>query len=224
MKIAIYTAVFGGYDPIKPQVKQNLSADFFYFTDQEITHPDWKVIIVPAEADSRRQAKFYKLLPHKIPELEGYDLTIWIDGSYTLKRPDFAEWVISFISESGWSIFPHTEFKNLYEEADEMAKVKKYQHMPITEQAEYYKSQGCPEDSGLFYGSMIARDMHNLQWQKISEAWWQENIKWTLRDQISLPYVLWKEQGKIDIMDADLYHNDYFIIDNGYRAHEYEAR
>lgn len=221
MKVAIYTAVFGGYDSIKPQVKQTIETDFFCFTDQEITHPDWNVVSIPAEGNARKQAKWFKLMPHHVSQLNGYDFAIWIDGSFEIKRPDFVEWVLSFIKESGWAVFRHNQTSCIYDEADAMAKVIKYHGSPINEQAAYYKEQGYPAQNGLYFCGLIARDMSRGVWKSVCSAWWSENDRWTLRDQISLPYVLWKEKATIDIIEGNLFKQPYFSVDNDHRKHEY---
>lgn len=221
-RIAIYTAVFGNYDPIKTQIAQNFPVDFICFTDQKIEHPNWQIITVPAEDNPRQQAKYYKLIPHHVMVLRHYDCLIWIDGSFQIERADFAEWVISAIGDSGWAMFPHADLKCIYEEADQMADTIKYADAPIRQQVDFYRSDNYPEQNGLYACGLIARDMKNKQWHIICDDWWQENKTHSLRDQISLPYVLWKNKGSIDIIEAALYDNPFFTIQNDHRKKEYD--
>ena len=65
-KIAIYTSIFGGYDDL-PQIKFKPSnCDFLCFTESNIKSTDWKIIKSPIiYEDSNRNAKRFKVLPHK---------------------------------------------------------------------------------------------------------------------------------------------------------------
>jgi hypothetical protein len=61
---------------------------------------------------------------------------------------------------------------------------------------------------------LIARDMQVAKLQKINTDWWQENVKWSYQDQISLPYVLWKNNYGYDKMNLCLWQNDLFDLLN----------
>lgn len=216
-KIAIYTAIFGQYDPLKSQVKQDVPVDFICFTDQEITHADWRVISVAPEQVPRKQAKYYKLLPHHVPELQGYDYTIWIDGSFVIQRPDFVHWAIGMIQDNGWAIPRHNTMNCIYDEAPSVADISFYRDMPILQQAETYRAEGYPAKNGLYLCGMIVRDMRRKEWKIICDQWWHENITHSLRDQISLPYVLWKNKAAVDVIETDLYDNPFVTVDNIHR-------
>jgi len=49
-----------------------------------------------------------------------------------------------------------------------------------------------PEGYGLLLGGIIARDHQNNVGKQISEEWWELYRKFPLRDQILLPYVLYR--------------------------------
>jgi hypothetical protein len=221
-RIAIYTAVFGKYDPIKRQAPQNAAVDFYCYTDHVEDTPGWTMVHIPSEGDPRHQAKFYKLMPHGLKELEGYDYAIWIDGSMAIRRPDFAAWMIEQIGASGWAMFAHGTLTCIYDEATVMATTKKYKAARIREQAEFYKAQGCPPRAGLYMAGLIARDMNNPAWKPLCDAWWDENNTWTLRDQISLPYVLWKLNGALDTIPGNILLSPHVSVDNDFRKHEYD--
>ena len=65
----IYTSVFGNYDDI---VEQKLPDgwDWKYFSEENS---------VSSYSDNTRNAKKYKILPHRY--LKEYDYSIWIDGN-----------------------------------------------------------------------------------------------------------------------------------------------
>ena len=39
MRVCIYTAIYGGYDDLKPAATQSIPTDFFCFTDSPSIHP-----------------------------------------------------------------------------------------------------------------------------------------------------------------------------------------
>jgi hypothetical protein len=102
-RICIYTAIYGGYDDLKPIVDQDVPCDFVCFTDRELVNPGgWQIFHVEMQENHpRMRAKFFKLLSHRIfrhGQLQlglpwyrrwlprrRYTSTIWIDGSVKVK-------------------------------------------------------------------------------------------------------------------------------------------
>lgn len=69
-RVCIYTAIFGGYDELKPQPEQTIQCDFVCFTDNPATGPvaPWRVVQLEPMADNapRLRAKLPKVLPHTV--------------------------------------------------------------------------------------------------------------------------------------------------------------
>ena len=83
LKVAVYSCITGGYEPIRHN--QNRSgADYFMFSDQYEESWTWKFKpVCTLYTDPRRNARYHKLLPHEY--FADYDVTCWIDGSMELK-------------------------------------------------------------------------------------------------------------------------------------------
>ena len=84
-KKIIYTAIFGGYDQLPdPQYKPE-GWDFICFTDSDIKSDIWEIKKVPAiYEDSTRNARKYKVLPHRwFPD---YEYSLWVDGNILIKN------------------------------------------------------------------------------------------------------------------------------------------
>lgn len=201
MKVCVYTSVFGDYDKIVEPVSQSIPIDF-------------KVCNEPHDLGSPRlEAKYYKMHPP-----EGYDYTIWVDGSVRITSRFFAEYMVSQAKDK-WAFFPHPWRNCIYAEAEEAHNMKKYLDQPIMKQVNFYRSEGMPADYGMPSCGIIARSTWG---QEINEAWWNENLSWSIKDQVSLPYVLWKQKQTVYLCDVPLFGNGYFEIHANHRAEEYK--
>ena len=109
-------------------------------------------------------------------------------------------------------MFIHPERDCIYDEADFCCDWPLYKSYPLKEQVAYYKNQGFPDNAGLMACGVIVRDMSNPKIKSIEKQWWQENIKWSYQDQLSLPYLLWKNNQSYDQIDLNLWDNHLFRI------------
>lgn len=230
LRVCVYTAICGGYDDLKPQPPQTIPCDFICFTDGSVDTPvtPWRIAHLEQDStktSSRFQAKFPKILPHKVFEgldkerglgrSEPYDITVWIDASVQILRPNCVEQLIDHLGESGMAAIVHPERDCIFDESKaalKRATVQKHVGMPVREQVEYYRSQGYPEHHGLLAGNVIVRDMHNERVRQINEAWWTEILRWSVRDQLSLPYVLWSLNAPCSVIDVNLWRNHLFEV------------
>src|SRR5947209_6787657 len=228
MVAIVYTAVFGGFDTLKQPAAQDEPCEFICFTDARMPRRvgAWRVIHIPADGDvpPRMQAKRFKLLSHKIfPSgrlAVGYapfshrprsDLSIWIDGSLRIKSPAFITDMRKKLGNGDWAMFVHPWRDCIYEEAASSIALPKYQSMPIMEQVNDYRSI-VPAHAGLYGCGVIARrEPASDRMMKVNELWWNENLRWTAQDQLSLPYVL-RKIGDCEPREIqeDLFSNQWF--------------
>ena len=92
----IYTSVFGNYDNI---VEQKLPDgwDWKYFSENNS---------LPLYTDNTRNAKRFKVLPHRY--LSEYDYSIFIDGNMTVNG-DVNELVDKYLNDSNVAFFSHSD-------------------------------------------------------------------------------------------------------------------
>ena len=82
-RVAVYTAIFGGYDNLESPKVVDPNVDYICFTDSDLKSDVWNIKKVPAiYNDSTRCARKYKLLPHRY--LSDYDISIWVDGNIVI--------------------------------------------------------------------------------------------------------------------------------------------
>jgi hypothetical protein len=209
MRAVIYTAIFGSYDVLKQPAPQDESCDFICFTDSKIPPRvgAWRIIHVRPNRDvhPRLRAKRFKLLSHKIfPNgrlaaryapfsiRRRADLSIWIDASLQIKCSTFVKDMRDKLDDGDWAMFVHPERDCIYDEANISAAMVKYQGLPIFQQVEAYRSI-VPPHGGLYAcGVIVRQEPARERIKRANELWWDENLKWTYQDQLSLPYVLRK--------------------------------
>jgi Protein of unknown function (DUF616) len=230
----IYTAIYGGYEELLTQPRQTVDCDFVCFTDDpDLTGEGWNVVYMPGDSSlsPAMQARYCKILPHEVftpiasanssqgqsIQFRSYDYTIWIDGNGVIRSESFVEEMIGYLGQSGIAMFMHPERDCIYEEAEACLKVPKLQGLRLREQVSHYRSEGYPEHNGLFACAVIVRDMCREEPQKIGEALWEEILRWTPRDQLALPYVLWKNNYTCDVIRHYIWNNHLLRWEHHYK-------
>lgn len=209
-RTAIYTAITGGYNILRPHPEID-GVEWIAFVDWNTPALGWEVrrIQTPAGMTPRRAAKYFKMRPDLV--LPEYDRTIWIDGTVRVESPAFVEEAMSWTSGSGIAMFRHPERDDIWDEADVSLTMPKYMAEPIAAQVSHYLDCGFPHRSGLWCGGIIARQHTGLV-KQLGEAWLAEVDRWSIQDQISLPYVLRELDIVPGAFPASLYENPWLAV------------
>ena len=220
MKIAVITAIYGGCDTLKEWVRQDIPCDFYCFSDT-VFQPEksmWKVIrepyhlnseyaLTPAFAKSNIRAKYYRMQGHKIPMLANHDCLLWVDASMRGGNPVFVSDMVNYAGEM-FALYTHPSRECAYAEAVFSAGIPKYKTEPLIDQIAAYRAAGLPENYGLWATGVIPRTVNPLT-NKIFDDWFSECVSWSIQDQVSLPYVLWKNGMTPNNIPGNIYFNDY---------------
>lgn len=175
---------------------------------------------------ARMQAKIYKILSQHHLLSSGrlrfksnpfwfrrrYDLSIWIDGSLQIKSSSFVRDMRQYVYDAPWAMFSHPDRDCIYDEAVVSAAMRKYRNLPLFEQVESYRS-AVPPHSGLYACTIIVRkEPIPAELSDVNRRWYQENLKWTYQDQLSLPYVLRNTDSLLHParIKESLWHNQWF--------------
>jgi len=227
-KPIIYTACFGDHD--KPVDIPDLGgvADLVCFTDDTSLVdklPHWRVFVRRSVFRSpRMDAKWFKMSAcHLFPDREW---SIYIDSSVRVKEPHLmlqrCHHALTGITTRGVrsprasiALFEHPEdpLRSLEAEAEFSMTFPKYQGEPCIEQVAHYRSAGMPkalEGYRLYAGGCIAR----WHWPPIAElekAWLDECVHWSVQDQLSLPYVLWRHEMIPGVIPGNIYDNEFLM-------------
>ncbi len=187
-KIAVVSAVFGGFDRLLPVPESwTADADFYLFTDRVFENSGSWTLVNPTyhNADPRRKARFVKLhLPFYFSG--GYDWVLWVDGNilmttnpaelldhYDLDQFDFATW-------------QHPERDSLTAEAAACYKMGKESHDVLFRHLKNVSSIATTNTVPVFetWAMFIRPDSESAK--RMSEIWWRLMMQGSKRDQLSL--------------------------------------
>src|SRR5919106_636495 len=131
--IAVYTAIFGGYDELQPQPSVQ-GVDFICFTDDPLLSvPPWSVKpIAPRHPDPRIASRWPKLFPHRV--LPRHRFTVYVDGSIRLRSSDSITRLLSILKGRSIALFPHPDRDSTQQEAEASLEMNKYEGLPLREQ------------------------------------------------------------------------------------------
>ena len=209
----VCTAVTGAYDymPIQPKID---GVDFIYFTDGKLLEPiksPWIPILLGDEnLDNRRRSKRPKLNPHSIPLLMNWKYMIWIDGDMGIINFNFVSEIMLYM-KNGFVVSPHFDGRKCaYGEAT--IRPPKYVNEPLDDQCNFYRSEGFPEQYGLYECGVSARDLTNQKVKELGELWHKQNLEWSYQDQVSFPYCLWKTGFKPDVLPQTFRNYNWVLI------------
>lgn len=190
----VYTAITNGHAELSPH-PDIPDTDFICYSDVPLDRDDWQVrpLEAPAGLSPRMQAKFHKVFPPS-----GYAWSVWIDGAYELHAGAQAKFFVDGLiqhSPKGLGLHTHPVRDCLYDEAAHAMTLPKCSGIVavLEEQAAHYARQGHPKHSGLWAAGLLCRK-DDTAIRKLMQLWWDELVRWTWRDQISLAYVLARER------------------------------
>lgn len=213
--IAIVSANYGGYDasPSNLTTLYNIGAvDWYYFTDNHtVEDPVWNIIHTKeAPCNSmaahnrdlnRLYSKYYKIqAAHHNPLLEKYKYVVWMDASVLIENKYFVRDICNLIQENREKdlfIFEHYFRDNIREElnASLLLKSDKYKYQDIRKQVDtYLKDEAFAKQKYMLSetGFFILKKSETTK--RCMDDWWTENIKYSFQCQLSLPYVVYKNQ------------------------------
>lgn len=188
--VQIYSSICGNFD--KPR------NDIQIFTD--LPSDRFRLPVM--------NAKIYKILPHTYFSSQ---FSIYMDGNiFPLEDP--LQMLQDLLKTADIAVFRHPFRKCLYEEhlPARLRVTQPYQGL-MDEQIRRYRQEGMPEMFGLAECGMIIR-RHNKDTEEFNNRWWAEICRYTNRDQISFPYVMWKmkDRIKVNFIEGNVRKHPYF--------------
>ena len=181
--VVFYSCIVNGRD--KPKIiefKENFR--YVLFSDKKYSSPDWEVLpIVKNFDDPVRTARFHKHNPFLL--FPNCEYAIWLDGSH---------WPISSISsflKNDFCLMRHFSRTSVFQEVEECRRLRIDVDTIMKNQYDSYIQDGFLDTIGLYDTCFMIRKNTN-KIVNMQKMWWDQICQWSKRDQISLPYVLWK--------------------------------
>ena len=225
-RIAVISANLGGIDndintnTPKQKIEEGYELEFFLLTDTNF--PPRHRSLHP-----RLQAKIPKMLGYEL--YPGFDYYIWHDGNFSLNN-EYS--VMEFVKRcEGYDIcfLPHPSRTTVGEEFEFMFKrlnnnrylLERYQNEYLQEQRQLYsKLEGFSDQPVFALGSFIySKDMTTKQDFNIFQQWFYHNCRYSVQDQLSLPYLLLKNKSvyTFNMLEGTLSNNKYVTYHGGHK-------
>lgn len=190
-KVAVITAIYDGYDSLRPVLPQNGDYDIEWIcvtdTLAVVAEPrGWEVLFEPRPGvHPNLAAKRPKMLPWRYTDAEN---VIWIDASFRIVNPNFVHEALLYANP--FAQFVHPERDCLYDEAKLSERMPyKYGGHPFKTMLERYSSWGHPQHWGLWATGVSARK-YSPEMREFGRRWLDECEQYSFQDQVSQPAVL----------------------------------
>lgn len=196
IKIAIYTCITGKYDSVSEPYVLESNCDYYIYTNNsEICSNNWKVIDIPENIkklqDNILINRYIKMHPYELFE-NNYDYAIYIDGNISIIS-NISSFCEKTSEKLGIALHKHYSKECIYDEMRTCQVVGKGNTEQIKLQEKRYKLDKFPTNYGMYECNVIVTNMNNKNGKKVMESWWEEfENSSSMRDQICLPYCLWK--------------------------------
>lgn len=196
-KIAVYTVIIGKYDELKEPLYISSQCDYFLVTDSDIdvSNSVWEKIDINNLSNinmdgysNTKKARYIKTHPHKL--FSNYEYSIFLDGNFLIVA-DLVP-MVEMLGEYKFATHLHPTNCCIYKEARDIIALNKENEKKVKQQIECYKKEGFPAKYGLFETNVLVRKHNSKECVMVDEEWWNQMEHFTLRDQLSLTYVLWK--------------------------------
>lgn len=206
MGLTLITGIFGGYDLLRSLPASHGFDEAICVTDDpNLTATGWAVVVEPKADHPRLAAKRPKMMPWLYTESGS---SVWIDGAFEVRDGRFAAFAREHLARHDFVVWQHPEDRDcLYQEADYCQDWPKYSSDPIRQQVRRYRNEFMPERFGLYAAGTVGMN-HTGKAKCFGRAWWDECNRWSIQDQISLPYLLWCHAMPFGTWDAHEFHND----------------
>ncbi len=157
--------------------------------------------------------RYYKLNAHKVLP-KRYEESLYIDGS--IKKFDMEELEnrIKFFKEKNkaFAVATHSFRDNIHDEIEEIKRCKMLTAEGFQKIIKFFKEKNFPDKSGLYNNAIVWRMNKDKQVIQMMEEWWKLVKNYCHRDQVSLPYIIWKFNYKIEP-----------LFENGYSAQNHSS-
>jgi hypothetical protein len=214
MKKVIFTVLTGGYDNLIDPDAVSDGWEYICFTDNpNLKSNVWDIVQMENtnNLSAYKLARLYKINPH--PHLLGYDRSIHVDCNakilcdLNMLESEIIDTTVDI------NLAKHRMRDCLYDEAAACIQFNRGNKANIINQVTSYNNEGMPKNFGLYSCGFQYRNLKSENLRKFSEEWVETILKYSVRDQISFPYVLWKNNTiSINSLNWNTIYTKYFNL------------
>ena len=208
LSIVVYTAITGNYDSLKDPIFIEEELTYVCITNNLCIKSDvWDVRYIKNEGmDNVHLARYIKMNPHLF--FPDYDMSIWVDGKFQI-LDDLRKYVLQYQKESGIVCCPHPERSCICDELAACVLWTNGVNRDMIIQVADYLKNGFPINYGLYDTGCMVRLHNDCAVRDLMVEWQKEVAKYSFRDQLSFPYICWKNGYEPDICDLDIARNHW---------------
>ena len=189
-KVTVYTSVSKGYDSLKLPERIDRRFNYVIFTDDPRIDGLGVYDVRPLPVknlDNARAIRYAKTHPHVL--FPQHEAAIWVDTSIMVQG-NIVPLLNQFMA-SGKAIgnFTHYMRQSVYEEFEASIELGKADYDILKRQMWHYKRQGF-ENQDLSENGILFFNLGHERLGAAMEAWWQQILDFSTRDQLSLGYAL----------------------------------
>jgi hypothetical protein len=206
-EMILFTAVFGKpdvlFDPMLPlpEVEKVCFTDLEFMGQSRYRMVQVDLSELPPAKRNRRVKIFW-------PEIfDSYDYSLYVDSTAEV-QVDPRELIRFLEPGSDIALFRAKLWDCLYREAIECVRQDLDDPARIRQQVAKYRGEGLLPPTGLWAGTVVLR-RHTPAMQEFARVWWREVERFSCRDQISLPYVVWRTGAQVSALPGSVYANEF---------------
>lgn len=217
-QIAAYTCITGNYDDLKEPDSISEECDYYVISDERppidsiFQYIDINSCVPKYIEDDTKKNRYCKINAQKI--FPQYRYSIYFDGSIRLKNNIVKK--INELPKTKIMVLSRTKINCVYIETMRAIELGRVNKETALKQIEEYWLQGMPENFGTVACGLLIREHNNPICKKIMEDWWEQVEQYSRKDQISFPYVIWKNNYLMDdiatVNGDDLNADEYLIL------------
>lgn len=210
-KVLVISANIGTSDT--KSIVDQVEADVTFVYVNDLTYPLRKKVLHP-----RLIGKIPKMLAWEL--YPGYDFYIWLDNQFTFSKPDSVKWFISQLGKANAAFFEHPHRNTIKSEilfcVDRMNSgnqylIDRYELEDMAGQVNAYLADSNFQDNLLIAaGAFIYRSsLVKNRDRNVMTDWYYHNCRWSVQDQLSLPYLLQKHNVDFTLIREDIFSAPY---------------
>jgi hypothetical protein len=208
----VFIVLVGGYEDLVEQPTASRSElDFLCFTDDRtLQSSSWQIRTIDPvlPADPARSSRHPKILAHHY--LPGYDASLYIDNSVRLTRSPEEAFDELLGADAGFAAMSHAFRDTIADEFAAVIAARKDLPLVCAEQQRHYEQHyaGTLVAKPLV-GAFLLRRHHRPDVMAAMELWWDQVLRYSRRDELSLPLALSESNLVIRTLDLDIRDNEF---------------